>query len=59
MRKINQMHTRFQKQKQKISKTSQFWGQKTTKFFEKNHCLYELPYKDIREITNDLESNPY
>ncbi len=50
------MHTR---KKHKFSKNSQFWGQKTTKLFEKNHCLYELFYKDIREITNDLESNPY
>jgi hypothetical protein len=50
------MHTR---KKHKFSKNSQFWGQKTRKFFQKNHCLYELPYKDIREITNDLESNPY
>jgi hypothetical protein len=56
MRKINQMHTTKHTNFQKIPN---FWGQKTTKFFEKNHCLYELPYKDIREITNDLESNPY
>lgn len=56
MRKINQIHTRKKKKK---NLKSQFWGQKTTKFFKKNHCLYELPYKDIREITNDLESNSY